>query len=234
MKKSSYINFITLGFLIILCLSCTDSTKVISPVRKVFYSIDLLNTKKVYVYDHFYNDKLTKQIYETFEYRLENGDTVLYQESYDNNKNPLVLWIMKVKSDSVKLLRNKYYDNPYQGVKETESEIREGNILTFAFDTTSQSEDIIEINNDYKFFGRNRFHKEIIDSITFSNDRYLAMRFVDRISYIYYSDSSLINTMTISTYIEGIGYYESITDLRNNNYMTIRLNKIIDYEDWEK
>ena len=141
---------------------------------------------------------------------------------------------MKVTNDKVKLLSIKYYDDPTRGYKETESKILRDNILTFKYDSLNVKEDLYEYENLNMWVGNNRAYKTIIDSVKFKGKRYFTMEFFDVWIKEVKTDSVTFTTSTKTKYIEGIGKFESITDLKKGNYVKTRLDTIIKFSDWKR
>ncbi|MBL6962701.1 MAG: hypothetical protein ISR55_02665 [Bacteroidetes bacterium] len=167
-------------------------------------------------------------LYQVYWASIENSDTFVYQESYNENLQPDQLWKVKISCQGVELMEQ------IQKINNEKSEILQSDII--AWKIGNKLHYVWTIKNTEKKLKRIRTSASITDSLEFQKAKHLTYTFTDKIIVKEYNPVGKTNKRKLtrtSYHLEGIGLYKSIQKYPDV-FITFELEEILDYDEWVK
>lgn len=220
--------YVNLAILAIFSFHSFSQTEV-SSQKSVYYPVDsLINSKKAYCYKVYQNFYYLGNLYQVYWAIIEDNDTFLYQESYNDNFQSDQLWKVKISCHGIKLMEQIQKNN------NEKSEILRSDLIPWK--TGNKLHYVWTIKNTEKKLKRTRRSAAITDSIDFQKVKHLTYIFTDKIIIKEYNPVGKANKRKLtrtSYHLEGVGLYKSIQKYPEV-FITFELEKILDYDVWVK
>jgi hypothetical protein len=197
-------------------------------IKNTYYPVDsFLDSKQVYSYKVIRNFYPISRLYLVFWVEIQDQDTILYQESYNQQKIADQIWKIKIHHKGIELLEQHSYST-------TKSKIIRSDIIPWDLEVKQNYKWIIA--NNERILKRIRQSSSVSDSIRFQKRMYYCIESIDKIQIKEYQavgSPEKRNLIRTSYYLEGIGLYKSIQKYPDV-FITFELEEILDYESWKK
>ena len=188
----------------------------------------------VYKYKVYQNFYYTSNLYQVYWASIENNDTFVYQESYNNSILLDQIWKIKISYRGVDLIEQIQYIIPDQQSSKEKSEILKSDIIDWELSDHLHAAWIIKNSN--KKLKRIRTSATISDSLEFQKTKFFTYTFTDRINVKEYNPvgRAFKRKLTRTSYhLEGIGLYKSVQKYPDV-FITFELEEILNYDEWQK